>query len=111
MTAIFLWTCQQLRQLLRAVKRGHPFDPLNPKRIRRIAWVVIAIGPVRDARQFIAAVSAIQSGAIRQALPGASVGYALRFSWETVVIGLVMLAIAYAFEAGVRLQNDQDLTI
>jgi hypothetical protein len=39
------------------------------------------------------------------------VGYALRFSWETVVIGLVMLAIAYAFEAGVRLQNDQDLTI
>jgi hypothetical protein len=111
MTAIFLWTCQQLRQLLRAVKRGHPFDPLNPKRICRIAWVVIAIGPVRDARQFIAAVSAIQSGAIRQALPGASVGYALRFSWETVVIGLVMLAIAYAFEAGVRLQNDQDLTI
>ena len=103
----------QLRALMRAVKAGHPFDPLNPQRIRRIAYVIIAVGPVKDILAFLQIASSFNAvhDAVTRALPGASVGYHVRFSWEPVVIGLIILAIAHAFDAGVRLQDDQDLTV
>jgi hypothetical protein len=40
-----------------------------------------------------------------------SVRPALDLHLIAVVLGLVILVIAYAFEIGVRLQRDQDLTV
>jgi hypothetical protein len=111
--SVFLWTLHQLRGLMRTVRQGHPFDPLNSKRIRRIAYVIIASGPLYDLAQWfeLAATFNRVVAVMKHTLPAASVGYHVRVSWEPVVIGLIILAIAHAFDAGVRLQNDQDLTV
>jgi hypothetical protein len=111
--AVFLWVLYQLRSLMRTVRQGHPFDPLNPKRIRRIACVIIASGPLYDLAQWLQLAGTFTQAiaVVKQALPAASVGYHVRISWAPVVIGLIILAIAHAFDAGVRLQDDHDLTV
>jgi len=111
--SVFLWMLHQLRGLMRAVRRGRPFDPLNPKRIRRIACVIIASGPLYDLAQWLQLAGTFTQAiaVVKQALPAASVGYHVRVSWAPVVIGLIILAIAHAFDAGVRLQDDHDLTV
>jgi hypothetical protein len=110
---IFLWTLHQLRVLLRTVSRGQPFNPDNPVRIRRIGWMVIVYGLVSSLGGFVenaAQLSAV-SAAVKQTFPGAFVGFSLDFNLATFIIGLIILAIAQAFEAGVRLQHEQDLTV
>lgn len=111
--SVFLWVLHQLRGLMRTVRQGHPFDPLNPKRIRRIACVIIASGPLYDLAQWLQLAGTFTQAiaVVKQALPAASVGYHVRVSWGPVVIGLIILAIAHAFDAGVRLQDDHDLTV
>ena len=111
--SIFLWVLHQLRGLMRTVRQGHPFDPLNSKRIRRIAWVIIVSGTLSDLAQWLQLAATFHQAiaAVKQVLPAAAVGYDVRVSWEPVVIGLIILAIAHAFDTGVRLQDDQDLTV
>jgi hypothetical protein len=110
---VSLWTLFQLRALMHAVRRGHPFDPRNPARIRRIAWVLIAAGFIGDIVRplWVGASFNTLVPIVKRALPGASVGYRITFSWELVVVGLIVLAIAQAFDAGARLQDDHDLTV
>jgi hypothetical protein len=110
---LLLWTLHQLRMLVRTVSRGAPFDPANPVRIRRIGWIVLAYGPLSGLLGFVesAALLTDVSAAVKQAFPDASVGVGLNLNLATVIVGLIILAIAEAFEAGVRLQQEQDLTV
>lgn len=110
---LFLWTLHQLRMLLRTVSRGAPFDPANPARIRRIGWIVVAYGPLSGLLGFIESAAWLTnvSSAVKRAFPDASVGVSLNLNLATVVVGLIILGIAEAFEAGVRLQQEQDLTV
>lgn len=110
---LLLWTLHQLRMLVRTVSRGAPFDPANPARIRRIGWIVLAYGPLSGLLGFVESVALLTdvSAAVKRAFPAASVGVSLNLNLATVVVGLIILAIAEAFEAGVRLQQEQDLTV
>ena len=110
---LLLWTLHQLRMLVRTVGRGAPFDPDNPARIRRIGWIVLAYGPLSGLLGFVESVALLTdvSAAVKRAFPDASVGVSLNLNLATVIIGLIILAIAEAFQAGVRLQQEQDLTV
>lgn len=110
---LLLWTLYQLRMLVRTVYRGAPFDPANPARIRRIGWLIMVYGPLSGLLSAIEGAAWLTdvSTAVRRAFPDASVGFSLNLNLATVVVGLIILAIAEAFDAGVRLQREQDLTV
>jgi len=111
--AAILWVVKQLRLLIKSVRNGNPFDSQNPRRIRRIAFAVMASGPILGLLEFLRMIGAFNEVArlVKEVLPGARAGYEVDLHPETIVVGLIILAIAYAFEAGVRLQNDQNLTV
>ncbi len=111
--AIVLWMLFQLRALLHSVKRGHPFDSRNPVRMRRIGYVVIATGLLGSVAEWlrVAAWFGRAIPLVKGTLPGASASYYVSFDWKAIFVGLIIVAIGHAFDAGARLQNDQDLTV
>jgi hypothetical protein len=111
--AVGFWTLFQLRALLKSVRRGQPFDPMNPVRIRRIGVFVIAAGVLRQLLEWVQVAAALGSvqALVARDLPGARAGYHVSFDLDAVAFGLVILAIAEVFKVGVRLQGDQDLTV
>jgi hypothetical protein len=102
---ILLWILYHLRKLGRMMSSGQPFDLINPRRIRKIAYGVFAWIPV---------------GIIGEYLLGPVKGPRtwwdiMSLLWQRLFVlaflGLVILVIAKVFEVGVRLQQDQNLTV
>ncbi len=102
-----------LRNLVRAIELGRPFEPGNASRLRRIAGVMIAAGILADVGQFVGLERTLREvGAVaRAALPGARVGYSVHVSWQWYAAAFVVFAVAHAFRMGTRLQRDHDLTV
>jgi len=101
---IFLWILIHLQGIVRAISRNEPFDARNPARIRKIAlgpfaWAVLGILSdcywARDFRMDI--------GEIFRYLRGST--------GQLILFGVAILIIAKAFEMGIEMQRDQNLTI
>jgi hypothetical protein len=103
--AIFLWVLYPLRSLTCTVNGGRPFDITNPSRIRKIAFGVFAWIPVGIIGEYL----------LKPARgPITWVDFA-GVLWQKAVVlgflGLAILMIAEVFDVGVRLKQDQDLTV
>ena len=102
-----LWLITELQRILRTVRDGKPFAPSNARRVRRIAWVLIAGEFVRAAIVYLensyAATHFTSEGFRFIARPDFSVG--------AIIEGLIILVIAEVFRAGTRLDEDQSLTV
>lgn len=105
---------RELRAILREVKSGRPFSAENPRRLRRIGWLVLALGPLEGGWTFWMASRFLD----RLAIPGATLSinpelhlFIGDFNFNSILLGLLILLIAQIFELGVRLQEEQDLTI
>ena len=99
----------QLIRLLGLIINGEPFNQESPKRIRRIAYCTFgmaAINAVAELTRHITMSSSISSKEFWIVI----VSFILRAA-QTVLLGLGILIIAFVLEVGVRLQQDQSLTI
>lgn len=105
--AIVLLIVRQLRLFLRSVKAGRPFERANPARIRRIGYLVAVLGPLVGLGNFISGSKLIQ----RISLSDFSTSVETNIHLEMVFMGLLIVLIGQIFEAGVSLQEDQDLTV
>ena len=105
--AAWLWGLKQLRLFFLSVKKGNPFDSENPKRLRKIAYLLMAGGPAAGIGLMI------QSGFILDELsvPIGEVNLSVDLFLEYVVGGLIILVIAEVFDAAVRMKKEQDLTV
>jgi hypothetical protein len=104
---IFLWILIQLQGIVLAIARKDPFNARNPARIKKIAWgaFAYAIGEI------------LYDVYWSHWLQGQSVGpgdliYFLRGDvGRMILIGVGILIIAKAFKMGIKLQEDQNLTV
>ena len=103
--AVFLWIIFHLKKLLRTVERGTPFAKDNPRWIRRVAYGVFAWMPL----QIISKI--LLMGLAEAVMPGNFIDLLLRDFLMPIFLGTAVLVIARVFETGVRLQQDQSLTI
>jgi len=104
---ITLFILHQLLNFLEAVTNGHLFVRQNAAAIRKIGWVVALYAPVAGLIQYLMASALIG----RVCLPGATLGYGFYFDINTIVLGLIIVVIAQIFDEGVKLKEEQDLTI
>ncbi len=112
---IVLLIVYQLRLFLGSVKQGRPFDRENPKRIRRIGYLVFVLGPLTGIWNWVMSMKYMH----QISLPGTSLainkGSKLLVNIETdqhlILLGLLILLIAQIFDEGVKMQEEQDLTV
>jgi Na+/melibiose symporter-like transporter len=103
--AVFLWIIYHLRKLLKTVEQGNPFERRNPVWIRHIAYGFLFWIPFQ-------VIETIMSKGISYTFKTDYwVGVLFFKIMLPLFIGMVILVIARVFEAGVRMQQDQSLTI
>ena len=104
-SAIFLWIVWHLRKLIQAIKAGNPFSPENPGRIRKIGYAILLWAPVDKLIFFLL----FKLFGLHYLFLGS--GISTRPFLEMIFFGLVVLVIAEVFQRGVKLQQEQELTI
>ena len=105
--AVALWVLSQLRAVFRTLRDGRPFVSEN---VRRIRWV--GVGVILGAFAG-SAVTLFNNYYTMTHFASDTVRFVARPTVDVVAIvhGLVILAIAEVFKAGVRLEEDQSLTV
>jgi hypothetical protein len=102
---LYLVILYHLYRLLAVISRGHPFSGESPRRIRWAGYGMLAITAVNLAADV----------ARSFALPGLAwksfFSQILGQGFQTILLGVGLLVIAAVFEAGVKMRQDQDLTV
>ena len=112
---IVLLIVHQLRLFLGSVKQGRPFDRENPKRIRRIGYLVFVLGPLEGIWSWLMSMKYME----QISLPGTSLAINesskqivnINTDQHLIIMGLLILLIAQIFDEGVKMQQEQDLTV
>ena len=104
---VFLWILIHLQGIVLTISRKDPFNKRNPSRIKKIAWgaFAYAIGEILyDVYwSYWLQGQRVKSGDIVSFLRG-DVG-------RMILIGVGILIIAKAFKMGIKMQEDQNLTV
>jgi Protein of unknown function (DUF2975) len=105
--AFVLWVLSQLRAVFRTLRAGTPFVPDNVTRIRRIGYALILGECARAVLTFIGNYQVVTH------FSADFVQFTLwpDFSFTTILHGLLILVLAEVFRVGVRLDEDQSLTV
>ncbi|SOC57071.1 DUF2975 domain-containing protein [Ornithinimicrobium cerasi] len=93
-----VWGAVLLSRFLRDLGAGAPFASANVRRLRVVALLLMLVPPVSEA------VYSLARGMIVDAAGGE--GFMLTFTPGWLVAGLLVAAVAQAFAAGTRLQDD-----
>ncbi len=97
----------QLRQVLAAVARGEPFAAANPRRISAIGWIVVAVTATEPLLAYLPASVVLRTAEVE----GIDLSPTLMFDTGTLLTGLVIIVLAAVFREGVRLHEEQSLTV
>ncbi|UCD62573.1 MAG: DUF2975 domain-containing protein [Candidatus Zixiibacteriota bacterium] len=103
-----LWIVYQVRRLVRSVRRGSPFSPRNPRRIRSISLTIFAyVVAVNLSNLWLYHVYSDQIVIGGMEIDSPVISY----HPELIILALILLIIAQVFEWGSRLQADFDRTV
>ncbi len=105
--AMFLWAIGLLRRILAATVKGLPFDPLNPRRLNLLGWIIIGASILRTVLHYLASRWVLTEVEIIN-VPLAPV---VQTNKEWVVCGLLVLVLAAIWKQAVRMAEDQALTV
>jgi hypothetical protein len=104
---VAIWGLEQLHKVFGTVRKGQPFVGANARRLRRVAASVVVgelLGALMVAfNQFYAKTHFTATGLLFD--------WSFNIDFFSIVLGLIILAIAEVFAAGTRLDEDQALTI
>lgn len=95
----------QIKNIIRSFRQGKPFDKLNLKRIRTIAFILI--GYFLGKQVYILITWQILSSMF--AFKGMKLAYDRGFGF--LIVGLVLLTLEAAFKRGADLEEEEHLTI
>jgi len=107
---LYLLIVYQLFRLLGLIKKGDPFNQESPKRIRSIAYYTFGIAAINVVMELESVLSIAKWGFPYWGFWLNLISFLLKVS-ETVFFGLGIIIIAVVLEVGVRLQQDQRLTV
>ena len=105
--AVVLYLVYLVRAILKTVLEGQPFAAVNVRRIRIIGSVLIALGFLVPAIEYLVARTVLA----RVTLQGIDVNPPFDIREDTVVAGLLVLVLATIFAYGAQLERDKSLTI
>ena len=111
----FVWYgIRLIRQLLRSMKEGRPFDNNASKTIQHLAWVVLTGGIVNAVIRMIAMgieIRAIYFSTLfhSAAITGYNIDYTLDIGF--IVTALILFLLSYIFRYGEELQRESDETL
>ncbi len=106
--SIILWIIYEIRSLVTSVRRGRPFSPRNPNRIRRIALAVFVYIVIVNLSNYW--IYKVYSDYIE--IAGARIeGPLISYHPELIIVGITLFVIAYVFDWGRRLQTEYDRTV
>lgn len=109
---IYFWILYHLYRLLIVITKGEPFHAATPGRMRRIAYGAFALVVVRGAVNLAQGwASSAGSGPFMDMFKNAFISNLMGEGLRMILLGVGILIMAEVFEAGVRLKQDQDLTI
>jgi hypothetical protein len=103
----YLWIVYLMRGLLGSLRRGSPFIPENPKRLKTIGYLVAFGGPFFGLLNHIYG----RVHVYQLKIPNAELNVPVDIYPFAIFLGLVILLIGQIFAYGVRLQTEQDLTV
>jgi hypothetical protein len=107
---LYLLIAYQIFRLLGLIKKGDPFNQESPKRIRRFAYYTFGIAAINVVRELESVLTIAKQGFPYWGFWLNLISFLLKVS-ETVFFGLGILIIAVVLEEGVKLQQDQKLTV
>ncbi|MGI6631428.1 MAG: DUF2975 domain-containing protein [Bacillota bacterium] len=98
---------EQVRRIVSEPSRQSPFTAKNARRVRNAGLAVFVSAFAKAGRDF--AFARFISNNVR--ITGAQVGYVSDLGVSTIFLGIMILAVAEVMRHGVKLQEDQDLTV
>ena len=107
MFGVMIWVLFLLRQIVRSVGRGHPFDPENGKRLRWIGVSILAVTLFDFFHDILLNIFITPRLSFDTILPQSSVS----FNVEDILSAMVIIVIGEAFRIGAEMKKDQDLMI
>jgi hypothetical protein len=107
----YLLIVYQLFRLLGVIKKGDPFNPKSPKRIRSIAYYTFGMAAIKAVTELESVLTIIANQGFPYPEFWPNLMSFLLVVSEIVFFGLGIFIIAIVLEAGVRLQQDQRLTV
>lgn len=96
-----VWGAVLLSRFLRDLGRGEPFAAANVARLRIVALLIIVVPILVSMVESIARTEILRA----QGLPGAD-AWSMDITLVWVIVGFLVAAVAQAFAAGARLQDD-----
>jgi hypothetical protein len=105
--AVILWVLALLRRILATTSRGRPFDPLNPKRLNALGWIILCTALLSSLSQYIASRWALSK--VEVISPPLSPLVEFNAGW--IVCGLLVLVLAAIWKEAVRMAEEQALTV
>lgn len=103
--AVYFFIAYCVFRLISLISRSEPFSPASPRYIRRIGYAVLGLGFIN------ATVNVISEFTWPGVLVSEAVVRILYRGLSTLLLGFGFLVIARVIEVGVRLQQDQNLTV
>jgi hypothetical protein len=105
---LYLVIIYQLYRLIGLITRGDPFNQESPKRIRRIAYYTFGMAAINTVGESVRHISLLGFSSPNFWL---SMTSTLLRGAQTVLFGVGILIIAFVLDVGVKLQQDQNLTV
>ncbi|MEX0974699.1 MAG: DUF2975 domain-containing protein, partial [Bacillota bacterium] len=106
-TILVLIAVDQVRRIVGGASDKSPFTAANARRVK-IAGIAVVCAATAKAFRDLAFAHFITSNV---KVPGIQIGYVSDLGLSTAFLGLMILAVAEVMRHGVKLQEDQDLTV
>ncbi len=106
-TGLFLWGLTLLRRILATTAGGRPFDPINPRRLNALGWLVLASSALATLLDYMMSkwtLSRIEITTVPLSPP-------MEIHTEWILCGLLVLVLAAIWKEAVQMAEEQSLTV
>ena len=102
-----IWILILLRQLIRSVKKGDPFNMKNGNRLRWIGLSILIIGVFDFFHDILLNIFITPKLSFDSIIPESSI----HFNLSLLLVAMVIIVIGEAFRIGAEMKEEQDLTV
>jgi hypothetical protein len=105
--ALFLWVLTLLRRILATTAGGHPFDPVNPRRLNTLGWIILSAAVISSLLEYLVSRWVLA----RVEVVTVSLSPPINIHQEWILCGLLVLVLAAIWKEAVRMAEEQSLTV
>ncbi len=104
---VFLWAITLLLRILATTAGGRPFDPINPRRLNTLGWIILSASVLTSILDYLASrwiLSKVDVTTLPLSPP-------IQTHREWILCGLLVLVLAAIWKEAVRMAAEQALTV